>query len=247
MSGNGSRQNGQALGDRMVVVAPQRDLLFTEALVRTLPLALPRVVEALLMVGFERAIESCRRRSPSVVVVILQQGSPRGVIRFADDLRFACPDGRLVVIADDDEDVVSAVEAGAMAVVPRSRGLEALVEAIRATADGETLIDAEKLRRAMLVASRRRLARADVSRRLEQLTEREHEVLRGVAEGAQNKKIASALHISARTVDTHMTNVLRKLDVHSKLEAAALLSNPGGSRHGIVRDSAYSETRDPPD
>ena len=47
--------------------------------------------------------------------------------------------------------------------------------------------------------------------------------LRLAAEGARNKDIASALHISIRTVDTHVTNVLRKLDVHSKLEAAALL------------------------
>jgi DNA-binding NarL/FixJ family response regulator len=179
-------------------------------------------------------------------VVILQQSAPKDVIRFADDLRQACPNGRLVVIADDDEDVVSAVEAGAMAVVPGRWGWR-LVDAIRAAADGETQIDAGRLQNAMLVAARRRLARADLSRRLEQLTEREHDVLLLVAEGDRNKKIASTLHISTRTVDTHMTNVLHKLEVHSKLEAAALLRKAGNSQRGVVRDSAYAETRDPSD
>ena len=247
MSGNGSRRDGEAVGDRVAVVAPPQELLFTEALVQMLPQALPSVDDALHVVGFDRAIQSCRGLRPSVVVVILQQSAPKDVIRFADDLRRACPDGRLVVIADDDEDVVSAVEAGAMAVVPRSLGLKALVDAIRAAADGETQIDAGRLQNAMLVAARRRLARADLSRRLEQLTEREHDVLLLVAEGARNKKIASTLHISTRTVDTHMTNVLHKLEVHSKLEAAALLRKAGTSQRGVVRDSAYAETRDPSD
>jgi two-component system nitrate/nitrite response regulator NarL len=247
VSGDGSLRNGEAGGDRVAVVAPQQDLLFTQALAKTLAVAVPTVDDALHMVGFERAIQSCRLLRPSVIVIVLQRSYSNDVIQFADDLRRTCPDCRLVVIADDDEDVVSAVEAGAVAVVPRSRGLQALVDAIRTSAAGETQIDAEKLRRAMLVAARRRLERADIAGRLGLLTEREDDVLRLVAEGARNKAIASALHISARTVDTHITNVLRKLRVHSKLEAAALLSNASVSSRGPIRDSAYAETRDPPD
>src|SRR5262245_8148593 len=227
MSGSGPRLNGEAVGDRVTVVATQGDLLFSEALVQMLPLALPTLDDAHHVVGFERAIQSCSRLRPSVVVVILQRSPAKEVIRFADDLRQECPDGRLIVVADDDEDVVSAVEAGAIAVVARSRGLKVRVEAIRAAADGEAQIDAEGLRAAMLVAARRRLARADVTWRLAQLTDREIDVLRWVTEGARNKQIASTLHISPRTVDTHITNVLKKLDVHSKLEAAALVRNAG--------------------
>jgi NarL family two-component system response regulator LiaR len=53
-----------------------------------------------------------------------------------------------------------------------------------------------------------------------------------------NKDIASSLHISVRTVDTHVTNILRKLDVHSKLEAAALLHRHGWRETESIRDSA---------
>jgi DNA-binding NarL/FixJ family response regulator len=77
-----------------------------------------------------------------------------------------------------------------------------------------------------------------VSRRIEQLTEREAEVLRLVAQGTNNKAIASTLHISIRTVDTHIVNILKKLDVHSKLEAAALVHRHGWLEFESLRDSA---------
>ena len=239
MSGHGPPRNRRTNGTRVAVVAPERDRLYTEALVQILPPALPQILDdALPLAGFERAIRSCVRLRPSVVVAILDGSTSKDVIRFADDLRRACPEARLVVIADDDEDVVRAVEAGALAVIPPSKGLEALTDAIRDAADGKIRLDAEELQGAMLVAARRRLTRTDVSQRLERLTGRESDVLLLAAEGARNKDIASALHISIRTVDTHVTNVLRKLDVHSKLEAAALLQKARVVRDGSVRDSA---------
>jgi DNA-binding NarL/FixJ family response regulator len=238
MSRHGSGPNGNSAGTRVGVVAPQRDRLFAEALARTLAAALPKVDRALRVDGFERAIQSCQQLQPSVVVTILGESTSMEAIRFADDLRLACPGASLVVIAYDDEDVVRAVEAGAMAVVPSSTGLDALADAICDVAEGKTHLDAEKLRRAMLVAARRRLTRTDVSRRIEELTEREEDVLRLVAQGASNKNIASSFHISIRTVDTHVTNILRKLHVHSKLEAAALLHRHGWPETESVRDSA---------
>jgi NarL family two-component system response regulator LiaR len=239
MSEHGQRRNGSKSGARIVVVAPERDRLYTEALVQILPPALPEVLDdALPLAGFERAIRSCVRVRPSVVVAILHRSTSKDVIRFADNLRRACPEARLVVIADDDEDIVRGVEAGALAVIPPSGGLEALTDAIHLAADGKMQLDAEKLQGAMRVAARRRLTRAEVSQRLERLTEREGDVLRLVAEGARNKDIALALHISVRTVDTHVTNMLRKLDVHSKLEAAALLQKALVARDAAVRDSA---------
>ena len=77
-----------------------------------------------------------------------------------------------------------------------------------------------------------------MSQRLERLTQRESVVLRLVAEGASDKDVALALHISIRTVDTHVTNVRRKLDVHSKLEAATPLQKALVTRDGPLHDSA---------
>jgi DNA-binding NarL/FixJ family response regulator len=90
----------------------------------------------------------------------------------------------------------------------------------------------------MSAAAHRRLTRAGVSLRIEQLTERERDVLRLAAQGVSNRAIASSWHISIRTVDTHVTNMLRKLDVHSKLEAAALLHRHERRETESVRDSA---------
>ena len=117
---------------RVAVVAPERDRLYTEALVQTLPPALPQIFDDALAVAsdFEGAIRSCARLRPSVVVAILDGSTSKEVIRFADELRRTCPEARLVVIADEDEDVVSAVEAGALAVVSPSTSLEVLADAI---------------------------------------------------------------------------------------------------------------------
>jgi DNA-binding NarL/FixJ family response regulator len=123
MSGQGPGRSGKTADARVAVVAPQRDRLFSEALVQTLPLALPKVDSAFGVDGFERAIQSCLQHRPSVVVAIIRERTSKEAIQFADDLRRASPGARLVVIADDDEDVVRAVEAGAIAVVPPSTGL----------------------------------------------------------------------------------------------------------------------------
>ena len=223
---------------RVAVVVTHQDRLFSEALVQALPITHSRVDGAVPVDGFERAIQSCQHLRPSVVVAILRDTTSRETIRFAEELRPACPGARLVVIAEDDEDFVRAVEAGAIAVLPTSVGLEGLIDAIADAADGKTHLDAEQLRRAMRAAARRRLTRTDVSRRIEQLTEREVEVLRLVAQGTNNKDIASTLHISIRTVDTHIVNILKKLDVHSKLEAAALVHRHGWLEFEALRDSA---------
>lgn len=239
MSSHGTPRT-RSTSARVAVVAPERDRLYTEALVQTLPPALPQVFDGALAVasGFEGAIRSCARLRPSVVVAILHGSTSKEVVRFADELRRTCPDARLVMIADEDEDFVSAVEAGALAVVSPSTSVKVLADTISDAAEGKAQFDAERLQRAMRAAAHRRLTRADVLQRLGRLTVREGDVLRLAAEGARNKDIASALHISIRTVDTHVTNVLRKLDVHSKLEAAALLQKSRELRMGPVRDSA---------
>lgn len=238
MSRQGSGRNGGAADARVAVVATHQDRLFIEALVQALPIILSRLDGALPVDGFERAIQSCQQLRPSVVVAILRDTTSMETIRFAEELRLACPGARLVVISDDDEDLVRAVEAGAIAVLPTSVGLEGLIDAICDAADGKTHLDAEHLRRGMLAAARQRLTRTDVSRRIERLTERQVEVLRLVAQGASNKDIASTLHISIRTVDTHIVNILKKFDVHSKLEAAALVHRHRWLESESLRDSA---------
>lgn len=191
--------------------------------------ALPRpsrMVDEVLV--FERAIAGCAKLQPAVVVLHLD-GNAMDIGSFAGALRAACPAAHLVVIADQDhdEDLVRCVEAGADAFVPMSSDIGTLAEAIRAVRLGRSQIDPERLQRSIRATAEARHSRALLQRRFDRLTKRERDVLRLAADGVRNDEIAEALHISVRTVDTHVSNLLRKLGVHSKLMAVALAQKAG--------------------
>jgi DNA-binding NarL/FixJ family response regulator len=94
------------------------------------------------------------------------------------------------------------------------------LHAIRRAAQGEVLYTQEQLERA-------RRWRQEVGERWERLTGREREVLALVAEGLTNRQIAQALDIAERTVGFHVSNVLEKLDMASRVEAAMWAKDEG--------------------
>jgi DNA-binding NarL/FixJ family response regulator len=104
-----------------------------------------------------------------------------------------------------------ALRAGAKGYVVKGSGLDDLLNAIRSVAAGETFIE----------ASVRHVVEADEldpgrpADDLEQLTPREREVLQLIAEGHTNKAIGERLGLSAKTVDVHRTNIMKKLDLHN--------------------------------
>ena len=108
---------------------------------------------------------------------------------------------------------VEALKAGARGYVLKQEGIDAFIEAIRSVASGEIHISAT-LETPVL---KKFIALARDSEQFERniLTVREQEVLRLVADGLTNQKIAEVLCISASTVDTHRKNIMAKLDIHS--------------------------------
>ena len=112
----------------------------------------------------------------------------------------------------------------------KTEAVDRMIEVIKGAAAGEMLIDPAVLPRVLELVSREREARAEVSSRLGELTPREREVLRLMGEGLGNEDLAGRLHLSVRTVETHVQNVLRKLGVHSKLEAVPLAARAGAGR-----------------
>jgi DNA-binding NarL/FixJ family response regulator len=122
----------------------------------------------------------------------------------------------VLTMADDDENVFAAMRAGAYGYTLKDAGPDEIVAAVRAVARGEAVFGAGVAAR--MLAHFSRSARAGP---FPQLTEREHEVLRLLAGGADNATVARRLGVSGKTVRNHVSNVITKLQVVDR--AAAIL------------------------
>jgi two-component system response regulator DevR len=120
-----------------------------------------------------------------------------------------------------DHVLVTAMESGASGFLSKTRGLDEVTAAVRAAAAGEAVVSPELLARLLPKLSRTSGAHLD------ELTEREREVLSLVAEGLTNSVIADRLFVSVHTVRNHITNLSNKLGAHSKLEALSIAVREG--------------------
>jgi two-component system NarL family response regulator len=177
--------------------------------------------------GLEAVAEAERTR-PHVALVDLNLPNCDGV-RATFLITERVPDCRVVVLADDEDEsvLINAVEAGATGFLTKESPLAELIHATRAIHRGETLIPRQMLGPLLKRLILRRREQDEALRRMSRLTRREREVLALLAEGADNDGIAQALVISPQTARTHIQNVLNKLDVHSRLEAAAFVVQNG--------------------
>ncbi len=168
-----------------------------------------------------------RRLTPDVVVVTARV--THRLRRLCDTLATIEPRPRVLVVdeAEDDHALLRAVEAGADGYVADEAGAGAIAAGIRALAGGETVVPQHMLGRLLrrLIDRQREIAHA--SERLIGLTPREREVLALLADGFDAPAIAGRLVISPETVRTHIQRILRKLDVHSRGEAIALVAHSG--------------------
>jgi two-component system nitrate/nitrite response regulator NarL len=124
-------------------------------------------------------------------------------------------------VPETEAHVVACAEAGTVGYVPQEASIQTVTEAIRSAARGEALCSpriAGGLLRRLAVKSRSRSSSADAQ---PILTRREQEILRLIDEGRSNKEIARALYIEVTTVKNHVHNILAKLGVHRRAEAAA--------------------------
>ena len=133
----------------------------------------------------------------------------------------------LTAIADD-QTVLDSIQAGADGYLTKDRASEEVVDAVRQAHAGEILLPrAVVFEIAQRVAAARR--RGNSKSAVEQLTPREVEVLKALAEGLSSKEICDRLYIAPNTLRTHVQNIMSKLRVHSKLEAVAF-----ALRHRLV-------------
>jgi DNA-binding NarL/FixJ family response regulator len=164
------------------------------------------------------AISAIMANPPDVVLldVHMPDGGGRAVI---EALRGSQPNVRFLALSVSDaaEDVIGLIRAGARGYVTKTISPEQLADAVRRVADGDAVFS-PRLAGFVLDAF---AARPDVpvsDPELDQLTNREREVLRLLARGYAYKEIAKELYISIKTVETHVSNVLRKLQVSNRYE-----------------------------
>jgi DNA-binding NarL/FixJ family response regulator len=168
----------------------------------------------------EEAVRLSRALRPSVVLMDLQMPVLDGVAA-TRRLRAEQPDCRVIVLTtfDDDEKVFDGLRAGAVGYLLKDAPSEKLAEAIRVAARGETFLQPSVA--AKVVAEFARLTSSAPAQPLaEPLSAREREVLSLIAKGASNREIADALFLAEGTVKNHVTNILGKLGVRDRTQAA---------------------------
>jgi two-component system nitrate/nitrite response regulator NarL len=153
--------------------------------------------------------------------------------RATDLITKGFPECRVIILADDDDQstLFWAVEAGASGYLTKNCPMSELIAAIRAVSQGSTVIPARMLGHLLGDLMRRRREQDEALRKISLLTMREREVLTLLASGGDNDAIARALVISPQTARTHIQNILTKLNVHSRLQAAALVIQSGMDEH----------------
>ncbi|MDA0159752.1 response regulator transcription factor [Solirubrobacter ginsenosidimutans] len=143
---------------------------------------------------------------------------------------------RILVVTshDDDSLVVRALRAGATGFFLKDAAADRLAEAVRAVAKGDTLLAPTIAKR--LVDSQLTGARPALRHRFNTLTERERDICRRLARGLSNAALATELGLSEATIKTHVTRLLSKLDVRSRVQAVVLAYESGFIRPGHTGD-----------
>ena len=154
---------------------------------------------------------------PQVVVLDLQIPGPNGV-EVTGTVLAHDPSARVLILSASGEqaDVLAAVKAGATGYLVKSASRDELLDAVRRVAAGDTVFTPGLA--GLVLGEFRRMSGAPDEAPGEQLTARETEVLKMVAKGMSYRQIAERLVLSHRTVQNHVQNTLRKLQMHNRVQ-----------------------------
>lgn len=180
----------------------------------------------------DEAVEAADRFSPDLALIDTELPRSNG-IDATRAVRERVPGCKVLVLSNhqDQAALFDAMQAGANGYLTKAIPLAKLIEAARAILRGETIVPPAMLGALLSQLIESKEEQNDVLRRLSRLTRREREVLALLVEGADNDLVAQRLVISPETARTHIQNILTKLDVHSRLEALALVL-----RNNIVKE-----------
>jgi DNA-binding NarL/FixJ family response regulator len=184
----------------------------------------------------EIGVTLAQQEVPAVVVTDLRMRGMRGV-DVTRKLRETLPDSPVLVltVAEDQDDVIEALQAGACGYVVKSAVHEEIVPAILAAARGESWLSPKVA--GGLIEEFRHLSAVELTEVLSQttqLTPRERMVLAQLVKGMTNRQIGDTLGIAETTVKTHLQHILAKLQARNRLEAASLALKLGLTEHSVA-------------
>jgi DNA-binding NarL/FixJ family response regulator len=167
-------------------------------------------------------------------IILLDIAMPGGGVQAARQIAATCPITKIVMLtaSEDEEDVTSALKAGARAYILKGVPARELVHIIRSVWAGEVYVTP-----ALAVSLLSEMTKPAATEPLHlagafaNLTDREREILERVAAGLSNKEIGAQLYLSEKTIKHYMTNILQKLQVHNRVEAALLAQKEQHTRH----------------
>jgi len=173
-----------------------------------------------------QVLEKARNLLPDVILLDIKLPDGSGLQAVAR-LQQECPYSKVVMLTvfEDEDVLLEALKEGAQGYLVKGISGEELVESIRAVHRGETFITptmAGRLLSELIQPGSNRSLRG-----LGELTEREREILEQVARGRTNREIATQLYLSEKTIKHYMTNILQKLQVRNRVEAALLATREG--------------------
>jgi DNA-binding NarL/FixJ family response regulator len=188
--------------------------------------------EGVLVVGEagtgNEALRMVEELAPDVVVMDLNMPGMTGV-EATRQIASVAPLARVLVltISDQDGDVMDAILAGACGYLLKDSSIGDLMQGIRSAAVGESLIS-PTIASKVLQRVRASSPLPEIAEQIQtQLSEREIEVLKLIANGRDNADIAAQLHISPKTVKNHISNILMKLQIENRIQAAVYAVRSG--------------------
>jgi NarL family two-component system response regulator LiaR len=179
----------------------------------------------------ESAVKAVEELSPDVVLMDLEMPGDLDGIAATRQVRKLRPETQVIVVTShhQDEYIFPAVRAGAISYLLKDVEPDELASAIRKAAQGEAVLDS---RVASRIVQELQGLRKDEVNPFTELSEREFEVLRLIAGGKSNAEIAETLVIGESTVKTHIGNILRKLHLDDRTQAAVYAWQQGIVRRG---------------
>ncbi len=156
-------------------------------------------------------------------LILLDISMPGSGIEAARQISLSCPVIKIIMltVSEQDDDVIAALQMGARGYILKGVGGKELIKIVRSVYQGESYVSPDLAAR-LLVEMRTTEVTAVVRDPLSDLTAREEQILKGVSRGLSNKQIGNELNLQEKTIKHYMTNILQKLHVRNRVQAALI-------------------------